>query len=118
MVGTKVTGTDATGTPGMVPLTTPLGFANNELVLKKDFSGEKKKKKKKKKKDPRKGRWAAFMKMAKKNCKDPIMLQDATFLFEAKISENPHLEYDVTLDMGGTTVRFSTNPSPPAVPEA
>ena len=115
IIGTKVPGEDTGEMPKTVPLTTPVAFANNEVFL--SLSLTTKERKKNKKKNPRKGRWSAFMKMARKTCKDPKIAAEATLLFETKISENPHLEYNVTLDIGGTSIRVSTKPSPPAPPE-
>ncbi len=115
IIGTKVSGTDTGEAPVPVPLTSPVAFANNEVFL--SLSLTTKERKKKKFKNPKKGRWSAFMKMARKKCKDPKADGEATLLFETKISENPHLEYNVTLDIGGTAIRVSTKPSPPAPPE-
>jgi len=118
MVGTKVEGKDTGAAPKMEPFTKPIAFANNEIILSISLSKKKKKKKKNKKKDPRKGRWSEFMKMAKKACKDPALLEKSELLFVTRISENPHLEYDVDLTIDGTTLSVATKPSPPARPES
>ncbi len=115
VVGKKVSGEDTGEAPKPEPFTDPVAFANNEVFL--SLSLTTKDRKKKKKKNPKKGRWSALMKMANKACKDPKSAESATLLFETKISENPHLEYNVTLDLGGTSVRVATKPSPPAPPE-
>jgi hypothetical protein len=115
VVGEKVSGTDTGAPPKIEPFTEPLAFANNEVFL--SLSLSTKDRKKKKKKNPKKGRWSALMKMARKACKDPKSAETATLLFETKISENPHLEYSVTLDIEGTLVKVNTKPSPPAPPE-
>jgi hypothetical protein len=112
-VGTKISGVD-TGQAKVENFVTPVAFANNEIVVTLDLS----KKKKKKKKDPKGGRWCAFEDKARKACKDAKQLEQATLVFEASISENPHLEYDVTLDTGTSSYTTATKPSPPAPPEA
>lgn len=110
----KVTGADA-GVAVPIPFVPPVAFANNEVVL---SLSPRKKGKKSKKKDPKKGRWNEFMKLTRKLSKDKKQLEACTLLFETKISANPHLEYDVTLDVSGTSLTVSTKPSPPAPPEA
>jgi len=113
VVGSKVSGIDM-GTPLILPFKPPLAFANNEVIL----SAKVSKKKKKKKKEPRKGRWNDLLKAMRKTCKDKKIPENAFLLFNAGISENPHLEYDVTLDLGnGNSLRAATKPSPPAPPE-
>jgi len=113
VVGKKIAGID-TGTPVILPFTPPLAFANNEVIL-----AVKAAKKKKKKKDPRKGRWNNLLKAIRKTCKDKKVPEKAFILFNAGISENPHLEYDVTFDLGnGNSLKAATKPSPPAPPEA
>jgi hypothetical protein len=114
VIGTKVIGIDTGGAPVTMNLNTHVAFANNEVLL----SAGTKKKKNKKKKEPKKGRWSSFEKMVKKSCKDPKQLESAELIFNSRISANPHLEYDVTMDFGTSTLMVSTNPSPPAPPEA
>ena len=75
-------------------------------------------KKKKSKKEPRKGRWNELMKMSKKVCKDKKKLGESSLHFVAGISDNPHLEYSVTLEVDGVALSVNTKPSPPAPPEA
>ncbi len=118
IVGTKVSGTDTGAAPKTEPLTVPVGFANNEVLLSLKLSKKNKKKKRKKRsrRNPRKGRWTELMRIVRKVSKDPKLLEEAELVFEARISENPHLEYDVTLDMGGTILSVETKPSPPAPP--
>ncbi len=120
IVGTKVSGVDSGAEPKTEPLNVPIGFANNEILLSLKLSKKNKKKNRKKRsrKNPRKGRWTEFMRVARRVCKDAKLLEESELLFEARISENPHLEYDVTMDMGGTTLSVQTKPSPPAPPEA
>jgi hypothetical protein len=110
VVGTKVSGVDH-GDPVTIPFAGLLGFANNEVLLSLA---------KKKKKEPRKGRWNTLMKQVQQSCKKykQVSKEDIELIFKAKISENPHLEYDVTLDLGGTTLAVATKPSPPAPPES
>lgn len=115
IVGTKVTGTDTGATPKTEPFTQPVAFANNEIFLTLNLT--KKGKKKDKKRNTKKGTWSAFMKMARKACKDKKTKDEISLLFETSISDNPHLEYNVTLDLGGTSLSVSTKPSPPAPPE-
>jgi hypothetical protein len=117
VVGTKVSGIAAGPaiTKSFVP---PLAFANNEVVFSLHLAQKKKKSKKKSKKDPRKGRWNELMKLTKKTCKDKKMLGAANLHFKAGISDNPHLQYDVALEINGVTLDVATKPSPPAPPEA
>ncbi len=115
IIGKQVSGIDTAETPTIQPFTYPIAFANNEVFL--SLSLTTKDRKKKKHNNPKKGRWSAFMKMARKACKDPKSIETATMLFETKISQNPHLEYSVTLDLGGTSLKVTTKPSPPAPPE-
>lgn len=109
----KVMGTDA----GVaVPVTfVPVAFANNEIVVSFKLS---KKRKKTIIQESKKGRWAEFIKLTKKISKDKKLLEKSSLLFQTKISANPHLEYDVTLDVDGTSLTMATKPSPPAPPEA
>ena len=118
VVGAKVSGTDA-GLVTAKPFVPPLAFANNEVVLAVSLIKKgKKKKKKNKNKDPRIGRWNELMKITKKVFKNKKLLDESFVQFEAKISGNPHLEYDVTLEINGTSLNIATKPSPPAPPEA
>ncbi|MGQ0737587.1 MAG: hypothetical protein ACT4OJ_00870 [Bacteroidota bacterium] len=112
VVGNKVTGADTGGQPAVVPLTGPVAFANNEVLLSLTLL------KKNKKENPRKGRWSALMKIIQKNCKKGVTSDKITLIFEAGVSKNPHLEYNVTLDLGGTVLSVPTKPSPPAPPES
>ncbi len=85
------------------------GLANNELTL----TPSKKKKKKKK------GQKASkeFMKLFRKISCDPKLAEKAVFHCKTGFSENPHLEYDVTLEANGESARVGAKPSPPARPE-
>jgi len=113
VIGKKISGSDA-GTPVIIPLTAPLAFANNEVIFSAKMS-----RKKKKKKDPRKGRWNSLLRAIRKECGGKKISEKTVMLFTADISDNPHLEYSVTLDFGdGTTLNAATKPSPPAPPEA
>ncbi len=115
-VGKKVTGADTGGQSKVEPFTNPVAFANNEVLL--SMSLSKKDDKGKKMKKSHKGIWNKFMKMASKGCKNEKAMEDVSLVFETKISDNPHLEYTVTLDLGGTTLSVATKPSPPAPPES
>jgi len=110
----KISGTD-TGIAEVKTFIPPLAFANNEVLLAAKISGKKKKAKKQNKKALAKK--LELMKLVKKISKNTKLIAGSSFLFKAKISKNPHLEYDVTLDMSGTTFEMQTNPSPPARPE-
>jgi hypothetical protein len=119
VIGTKVSGIDTGAVPATIPLTEPVAFANNEVLLSITVTKMNKKKKVKcGKKNPRKGRWAQFARQVNKLSKDKAQLSEATMVFTSTVSENPHLQYDVTLDMGTTVLTVSTKPSPPASPEA
>ncbi|MDZ4795254.1 MAG: hypothetical protein SGI83_13320 [Bacteroidota bacterium] len=113
VVGNKIPGT-AFGNPTILPFILPLAFANNEVLMSAKSSGKKRKKKR-----GVKGRWNGFQKLIQKKCGGKKLFEKMTLVFKAKISENPHIEYDVTLDFGnGTVINTATKPSPPAPPEA
>jgi hypothetical protein len=82
------------------------------------ISLSKKDKKKNEIKTSRRGNWNKFMKIVRKGCKNEKELKNTTLIFETSISENPHLGYTVTLDLGGTSLSVTTKPSPPAPPES
>ena len=115
-VGKQVSGVDTGGQAKIEPFTNPIAFANNEVVL--SLSFQKKGKKLNKIKTPKTCSWNKFMKLVTKNWKNEKELQNATLVFETGVSENPHLEYTVTLDLGGTSLSVATKPSPPAPPES
>lgn len=54
----------------------------------------------------------------KKMLKNKNKIMSSSLAFQAKVSQNPHITYDITLDDGTSTSVVSTNPSPPAAPEA
>lgn len=110
VVGPKVVASES-GNGSVIPFKEPLGFANNELPL----AGYKKKKGKLGKKE--KKAFDDFAKFFKKVASDPKMAARAIFRCHTRVSKNPHLEYEVTLEADGTAVMISTNPSPPARPE-
>ena len=117
VIGKIIYGADA-GVAVPIPFVPPIAFANNEVALSFSITKKSKKaKKKNKKKEPKKGRWNEFLKLARKLSKDKKGLEESTLLFETTISDNPHLQYDVTLDINGTSLKVSTKPSPPAQPE-
>jgi hypothetical protein len=86
----------------------PIGFGNNEAY---DFDFTLKQKKSKKA-DPKKIKQDVLMRKIKKLLKDPEKSKTAFLTLKAKISSNPHVTYDVSID--GTAA--SLNPSPPADP--
>lgn len=106
-LGYKITGSES-GAGTTLQFADTLGLANNELVL----SPGKKKKKGKKKKNKNKKFYKLFGKIS---C-DPKLAEKAVFHCKTSISENPHLEYEVTLEAGGESARARTNPSPPDNP--
>ena len=57
-----------------------------------------------------------FIEALSKIVEDKELLKTATLEFKAKISENPHAEYDITLASSTSSTTLSTNPSPPAPP--
>ena len=89
---------------------TPIGFANNELSLTRN-----KKKKGKKNKEAKKQE-KEFCKLLAKILESPKLAEKAQFRCKTSISENPHLEYDVTLEADGISISARTNPSPPGSP--
>jgi hypothetical protein len=119
VVGNKVMGVDTGAVPQIIPFTEPIGFANNEVLLSITVTKKDKTKKVKRvKKNPRKGRWGQFARVANRFAADKETLNKAELIFRACVSENPHLEYDVSLDLGTSTLTVQTKPSPPAPPEA
>jgi len=89
----------------------PLAFGNNELV---DFNFDSKKKKSKKtspKNISQDKLMSAINRILKS--KDKSKLLDSILYLKPKLSRNPHIYYEVTMD----TSRTITNPSPPAPPE-
>ena len=96
------------GTATPIPFIPPVAFANNEVVV--SFKLKKKKNKNR--------QWNRFEKLACKLLKDQKSLDKATLPFETSIFKNPHLEYNVTLEVNGTTLSVATKPCPPASPES
>lgn len=86
----------------------PIGFGNNEAY---DFDFTLKQKKSKKT-NRKKIKQDALMHKIKKILKDPEKSKTAFLTLKAKISANPHVTYDVSID--GTNA--IANPSPPADP--
>jgi hypothetical protein len=86
----------------------PIGFGNNE-VHDFDFTI---KQKESKKADVKKVKQDNLMDKIKKLLKDPEKSKTAFLTLKAKISSNPHVTYDISID--GTAA--SANPSPPADP--
>jgi len=86
----------------------PVGFGNNEAY---DFDFTLKQKKSKKT-DKQKIKQNDLMKQIKKLLKDPEKSKTASLSLKARISSNPHVTYDISID--GRAV--SLNPSPPADP--
>jgi hypothetical protein len=109
VIGKKVQAAES-GNGSVVPLKEPIGFANNEMPL----AGYKLKKKqvaKKIRKD-----YLAFERYFRRIARDPKLAANAIFRCHPGISENPHLEFDVTLESEGTAVRWGANPAPPGKP--
>lgn len=88
--------------------TEPIGFANNEVY---EFNFTQKQKKSAKT-DKKKIKQDNLMEKIKKLMKDPKSLKTASLSLKAKISSNPHVTYDISID--GTPA--TANPSPPADP--
>ncbi len=117
MIGPKINGTDI-GMPDVQPFTPPLAFGNNELLLVSDLSKKQRKKiKKEGKKDSPEAKKAEWQRWIRKILKDKKLAEKSLFLFHGRISENPHLEYNVTLQTDETTLSMVANPSPPAPPQ-
>jgi hypothetical protein len=110
VVGSKVCASES-GNGSVIPFKEPMGFGNNEVPV----AGYKLKKKKHGKRACKK--YNEFAKFFRKVSLDPKLASQAIFRCNTGISKNPHLEYTVTLEAGGTAVSTSTNPSPPARPE-
>jgi len=58
-----------------------------------------------------------FIEAWNKIVEDEKLLEKTTLNFKAKISKNPHAEYDITLSSPASTTTLETNPSPPDPPE-
>lgn len=86
----------------------PIGFGNNEVY---DFNFTAKQKNSKKT-DPKKIKQDMLMDKIKKLLKDPEKSKTAFLSLKAKISSNPHVTYDISIDGRGAYA----NPSPPADP--
>ena len=86
----------------------PVGFANNEVY---EFNFTQKQKKSSKT-DKKKIKQDNLIEKIKKIMKDPKASKTAALSFKAKISSNPHVTYDISID--GSSA--SANPSPPADP--
>lgn len=115
-IGKKVMG-ETTGEGNTIPFIPPLAFANNELILGSKSAKKAKKKKKCKEDEIKMTPEKKLLLLVKKISKDKTLAEKSFFHFEARISENPHIEYEVTLDVGGQTLNVSTKPSPPARPQ-
>lgn len=120
-IGTKINGEDI-GEGKLVPFT-PVAFANNELLLSVKSSKKEEKEKKKKRKIKKcaedgteKSPEKKLLQYVKIISKDKKLAQKTFFRFDSKISDNPHIDHDVTLDMNGTTLNVNAKPSPPARP--
>lgn len=111
-IGTKVNCTpDTTTAPkefNLADYDEPIGFANNE-VFDFDFTL---KAMKSKTAEPIKVSQAKLMKRIKQLLKDKQKAKTAFLTCTARISDNPHVTYDLTLE--GNTA--AANPSPPADP--
>jgi len=112
-IGTKISGSEA-GEGTLVNFAEPFGLANNELTL--SPAKKKKKRKKKDKNNKMAKRTKAFLKHFNNIFCDKKLAEKAVFHCRTGISQNPHLEYDVTLESEGVSLRVKTNPSPPAMP--
>lgn len=111
-VGKKISGRN-TGNPTVIDFNPPLAFANNELLLAVPFSLKNRKKTKKLGLDKKMIR---LLEMVRKITRDKEVAKKSFFSFETTISDNPHLEYNVTLESEGSSYSTRTNPSPPAKP--
>lgn len=109
VIGKKITSTE-TSNGSVIPFKEPLAFGNNEIPL----SAYRMKRKKVGKKIKKKyGAWERFF---RRICGNPRLLESAVFRCHTRISENPHMEYDVTMESEGTAMQWESNPSPPAKP--
>lgn len=116
VVGTKIDG-EETGGSSPIPLTGPIAFANTELLF--TTKADKKIKRVKKIKKNRCKENAPgvnFRKLIKEIFRNSDLAKKSFFTFTPSISENPHIEFDVTLDAGGTLETARANPCPPAKP--
>lgn len=114
-IGKKVMGKDTEKVKSDT-LKLPLAFTNNELLL---YTPQAHKDLRQKPASQNKSfkNWDEFYKKLDKIHANEEWFQKCFLLFDARISDNPHIVYDVTLNAGdGTAITVSTNPSPPARP--
>lgn len=115
VVGTKIDGEDLGG-GSPIPFSAPFAFANNELLFA-TKSDKKIRKKSKKSKDCKKDNPGFnFRQLVRDVFRNPELAKKSFFTFTPAISKNPHIEFDVVLDAGGTTANAMANPCPPAKP--
>ena len=111
-IGNKVTAT-VDNTKPVQKFSMPLAFGNNEWTItnvSKKYKGETLKGLSLRKLQ------AIAIKMLIKIAKNKDLLKQTVLTYKAKISNNPHLEYDITLDTGTGSQVVNANPSPPAPP--
>lgn len=109
VIGSKVSCQDDPSKPVQY-FDIPIAFGNNELV---DFDFTVAQKKSKKT-NPNQVKQDELMSLLNRiiKSKDKEKLKNTFLLFKARLTKNPHITYDVSLD--GTSA--ATNPSPPAPP--
>jgi hypothetical protein len=107
-VGTKVNcEIDTTVSPKEFKLSDydePIAFGNNEVY---DFTFTKNSTK-----TPKKIKQKELMRKIRKALNDPKISKTASLSLQAKISSNPHVTYDISID----STPVGANPSPPADP--
>ena len=110
IIGSKVTGTDTGAPPIVIPVDPPaIAFGNNEIFLRapqyeKEISDQEVQNEK-------------FIFLYNKVIENKELLAKSVLTTgNARLSKNPHIEYDVTLSSGGTSETALTNPCPPNRP--
>ncbi len=97
-------------------LSKPIGFANIEVRLR---YGKKKHKLEgdHKNKSDDYNKQTALLELINRIDSDKNLFAEAELTFTPKITDNPHIGFDVTLGVGGRQIQLLANPSPPAPPE-
>jgi len=110
IIGNKVTGTDIGTPPIIIPVDPPgIAFGNNEILLwqlhhEKEIGEQEVQNEK-------------FIYLYNKVIENKELLAKSVLTIgNARLSKNPHIDYEVTLSSGGTSETALTNPCPPNQP--
>ena len=115
IIGNKVAGIDLVPPPIAIPtipiLPPVIAFGNNEILLWLPLKSDEKKK------DEYAIQNEKFLDLYNTIIKDKEKLAKSFFSTgKVRVTDNPHLDYDVTLTDGSTSTNVTTNPCPPNQP--